>query len=47
MRTKIASAVQAVGAVVLSAGVGLVHTAAGVITLGVCAVVFGVALERD
>lgn len=42
-----AAVFQLAGAAVLSVGVGLYSTAAGLITAGLCAVVFGVALEGD
>ena len=41
------AALQTVGIVTLSAGVALIFLPAGVITLGIGAVLFGVALERS
>lgn len=41
----LANVLQIVGAVIISVGVGLIYAPAGVITLGILAVFFGVALE--
>lgn len=43
----VATILQAAGCLVLALGVGLVYAPAGVIVLGVTAVLFGVALERS
>lgn len=40
-----ANVLQVTGAVIVCVGVGLIYPPAGVITFGVLAVVFGVALE--
>ena len=43
----VATILQASGCVMLALGVGLIYPPAGVVVLGISAVLFGVALERS
>lgn len=49
MKTKIstATALQTLGAVAVSVGIGLVFIPAGIIVAGIFSVLFGLALERN
>lgn len=46
MSSKLVAVLQAAGAVTISVGIGMVFIPAGIISIGVFAILFGIAIER-
>jgi hypothetical protein len=46
MSSKLVAALQAAGAVTISVGIGMIFIPAGIISIGVFAILFGIAIER-
>jgi hypothetical protein len=46
MYSKLVVALQAIGAVTMSVGIGMVFIPAGIISIGLFAILFGIAIER-